>query len=480
MELIKFSMALICLLGNQCRETPANKILYVLPDSLTNTTCTYQPCTTLSKYVSDDGSLPDVANVEYHFLPGEHQVPANLILKNLYKFSIIGIVCKGSLQAVLVGCFHSQVLKIYTSHYVNIRNMTFKHCYSPQPYMYFTSLYLSWCFSCALENIIFTNFGIVSENLIGNSSLNRIYITHTGGQLCQGITLIYMNDGHLLTDKNEYHLLMNEIHITEISNGSKCFNFNDYYTAGIFVYVIRQAKNGTITISNSFFKAIHNTALCIRSNCGTITNIFSFNNCIFHSILAPNAPVVKAVLSNKNIIMSFNNCTFKHNHAEYALISIKLGGKLDVVCRSILDNQTVISLSSLFFRKGQFLSNRGQIWSLTTICNKTNISMIGPIIIKNNWSIALKRYKDLMIFHNMAVHIHGPMIISHNNVGRYTILSSTTSEVVFYDNIIIKQNLCEQVIFLKFQYAYIKIMEYTNITFINNKCSNKLIEVKKE
>ena len=479
MELIKFLMVLIYLVGNQFKESKANKILYVLPDNSTNTSCTYQPCTTLSNYLLDDGTLPDVANVEYHFLPGEHQIPANMVLKNLYNFSIVGIVYKGSLQAELVGCFHSQVLRIYTSHYVKIKNITFKHCHSTQPSTYLTSLYLSWCFSCALENIIFNNFGIVGENLIGNSSLNRIYITHTGGQFCQGITLIYKDDEQLLTDENEYHLLMNEIHVTEIGNGSKCLNLNDYYIAGIFVYVIRQAKNGTITISNSFFKAIHNTALYIRSNCGTIKNIFSINNCTFHSILALNAPVVKAVLSDKNIIMSFNNCTFAHNHAEHAVISIKLGGHLDLVCRSILANQTATFSSSLFFREGHFISNRGQIWFLKSI-TKNVISMIGPIVIKKNWSVAVKKYKSLIAFHNMAVHIHGPVTISRNNVGKYSILFSTMSLVLFYDNIIIKLNFCKEIIFLQFQYAYVKIMENANITFINNKCSNKLIEVTKD
>ena len=40
----------------------------------------------LSQYLLDDGSLSNVGNVEYHFLPGEHQVPANTVLKNLYNF----------------------------------------------------------------------------------------------------------------------------------------------------------------------------------------------------------------------------------------------------------------------------------------------------------------------------------------------------------------------------------------------------------
>ena len=258
---IQFLMVFICLLGNEICKSAANKIFYVLPNDLSNTSCTYQPCTTLGQYLSEDGTLPDVVNVEYHFLPGEHQIPTNVVLKNLHNFSIAGIVGRSSLQVVLVGCVHSHVLKISASHYVNIRKVSFKRCYHPQlqPYIYFTSLYLSWCFSCVLENVIFTNFGIVGENLMGNSFLNGINITHTTGQFCQGITLVYMYrvDEQFLANKNEYNLLMKEIHITEIGNGSKCFNFNDYYIAGLSVYLFRYARNGTIIISNLLFKRIH-------------------------------------------------------------------------------------------------------------------------------------------------------------------------------------------------------------------------------
>ena len=266
---VEFLVVCICLLGNEICESTVNKILYVLPDNSTNTSCTYQPCTTLSNYLLDDGTLPDVANVEYHFLPGEHQIPGNMVLTNLHNFSIVGIVGRSSSQVVLVGCVHSHVLKINASHYVNIRNILFKRCYHPQlqPSMYFTSLYLSWCFSCVLNNVTFTNFGIVGENLMGNSYLNRIYITHTTGQFCQGITLVYSDDDQLLTDKNEYRLLMNDIHITQIGNGSKCFIINDDFTAGLSVYIFSHEKNGAILISNSLFKSIHNKALYFKNKC---------------------------------------------------------------------------------------------------------------------------------------------------------------------------------------------------------------------
>ena len=475
-------MVFICLLGNEICELTANKILYVLPDNSTNTSCAHQPCTTLSQYLLDDGTLPDVVNVEYHFLPGEHQVPANMVLKNLHNFSIVGIVGKSSLQVVLVGCVHSHVLKIHASLYVNIRNVLFKRCYHPQlqSHMYLTSLYLSWCFSCVLENVNFTNFGIVGENLMGNSYLNGIYITHTTGYFCQGITLTYKED-RLFTDKNEYHLLMNKIHITEIGNGSKCFIINDYFTAGLYLYVFRPGKNGdTIIISNSMFKRIHTTALYIKNKCPTHKSIISLNSCVFHSIISLNQPVVQTELSDNDKVISFNNCTFKNNYAIH-VVSIKIKPYKDnhlILCRSILVNQTATSSSRVFFKEGQFILNRGQILLVRSIRKKINISIIGPIIIKNNWS-KLQHFNNLIIFQNMVVYIHGPVIMSYNDARRQSILLYVSSEVLFHGNVIFKQNLCDQIISLS-EYAYIKIMEYTNMVFIYNKCSNKLIEISKE
>ena len=91
----------------------ATDILYVSPDSSTNASCPpSQPCATLSQYLLDDGTLPVVSNVEYHFLPGEHHVPANMMLQNLYNFSIIGTVNNSSSPVVLVGCSQSDIIKI--------------------------------------------------------------------------------------------------------------------------------------------------------------------------------------------------------------------------------------------------------------------------------------------------------------------------------------------------------------------------------
>ena len=101
------------------------EVLYVSPDNSTNDSCPFQLCATLSQHLLDNGTLPVVSNVEYHFLPGEHHVPANMTLRNLHNFSIIGIVNNSSSPVELVGCSHSYIIRIINSYSVTIANVIF-------------------------------------------------------------------------------------------------------------------------------------------------------------------------------------------------------------------------------------------------------------------------------------------------------------------------------------------------------------------
>ena len=138
------------LLANQIWISTATEILYVVPDNSTDAvSCPSQPCATLSQYLLDNGTLPVVSNVEYYFLPGEHYVPANMVLQNLHNFSIIGTVSKPSPLAVLVlvDCPQSYIINIIDSYNVTVANVMLKQGDQPQ----LTNLLLNLCYSCTLK-----------------------------------------------------------------------------------------------------------------------------------------------------------------------------------------------------------------------------------------------------------------------------------------------------------------------------------------
>ena len=158
-----------------------------------------------------------------------------------------------------------------------MKHIRFECCYNPQLQVqltqYFTSLYISQCFSCGVHNVTFMSFGIEGENLLGQFYLNKINITHTTGMFCQGIVL--MSDQSLPNEYSRNHILINELYISTIGNGRKCYSFNKCSTAGVLIFVSGHVNETRITIGNSFFKRFHSTAMHIRSKCGNGKNILS-------------------------------------------------------------------------------------------------------------------------------------------------------------------------------------------------------------
>ena len=69
----------------------ATEILYVLPDNVSDVNCPSQPCATLGQYLLDNGSLPVLSNVEYHFLPGEHHVVRVISIE--LAVNLVDLVC---------------------------------------------------------------------------------------------------------------------------------------------------------------------------------------------------------------------------------------------------------------------------------------------------------------------------------------------------------------------------------------------------
>ena len=167
----------------------ATERFYILPDNSTNDSCPSQPCATLSQHWLHNSTLPVVSNVEYHFLPGEHHVPANMMLQNLHNFSIIGTISNSSLLTVLIGCSQSlYVIYISNSFFVSVTNIMFKHCNMLLNKIGRTTLKLFCCFSCKVENITFVQYGIIGFNLIGRSYLNNIKVGFSN--ICHRLILL--------------------------------------------------------------------------------------------------------------------------------------------------------------------------------------------------------------------------------------------------------------------------------------------------
>ena len=451
------------------------RIFHVLPDNSSNVNCPFQPCATLSQYFLDNSTLPVVSNVQYSFLPGEHHVPASMVLQNLHNFSIIGIFNRSSPPVVLVGCMQSYVLKVINSYNVTIANVMFKRCDQTCAHVKnLTSLLIDICYSCTIQNTVFVNLGLTGTNLLGKSHLTEIVMKSHESQpnilvLCQGIRLIYWKKQ--LDKSHEHLLIMNHINITGEETENRCYNRDPI---GINI-VISMMENLLIVINNSLFYNLYHTALSIRSRC-LGNNTIIIENCTFeHSrnvyikdFLVTIMPLIDIVLSHNNKSISFITCNFNKNYGNLISILVKVQyecyGRILTHCNGTLTNIT--------FVKCQFTGNFGELINIKGRTCRANLLIIGPSHLLKN---TVHRYTsgDYLIFTSyVAVYLIGPVVISSNYAKN--IMHFESSEVLFHKNIIIKSNNCNQVIFL--QFTCIKVMEYSNITLLKNSFHNKLIE----
>ena len=451
-----------------------HELLYVLPDISTNAvSCPSQPCAALSQYVLDNGTLPVVSNVEYYFLPGEHHVPANMTLQNLHDFSIIGTVSKPSPLAVLVlaDCSQSYIIKIIDSYNITIANVMLKQCDQPQ----LTNLLITSCYSCKIENVIFTNLGLVGTSLIGSTYLTEIMLMSSRKfqMFCQKIELNYWRQSY--TDQ-EHKLIMNRLRI--IGDRSKCYSNG---AVGLYISIALITIEGlTINLTNSLFSNLDHTALTVIDQ-GYGHHRVHIENCTFENNYIHKKslhqeindvtlrPLIEIVSTQINKVISFKQCKITGNHLvnDIILISISIKApRYDIDCINPVTNISFVAC--------QFIGNVvSELINVRVKSCKSNLLIIGPTHVTNTTKGFNKRGYIISI-NNMAVDVIGPVVMSFNSAN--TIMFFHHCDIKFYNNITYESNkYLDQVIYLK--YSYIQLTEYTTITFLKNRYTNTLIKI---
>ena len=243
-------------------------------------------------------------------------------------------------------------------------------------------------------------------------------------------------------------------------------NFNNIYSTGVYVEVTRYIKNSTITINNSLFKEeISHMAIHVNNKCATNKISFLINSCTFYSNVRINVPLIEVSLLNYNKLILFKNCIIHKNYGEYSLVLIRIKDTTEIVCMAIPTNQDH-TFSSIYFKECNFTSNNGNLLRMVDDASqgcKIKLSIKGPVYITKNTIYSRSNtelHSDLISFEKVAVHILGPLFVSHNYIGSHrSVLSFKSSEVIIYDTVTFRSNTCGQIIILILQYTYIKVME---------------------
>ena len=316
-----------------CMST-ATEILYILPDNSTDTvSCPSQPCATLSQYLLDNGTLPVVSNVEYHFLPGEYHVPANMTLQDLHNFSIIGTFSSSS-PVALVGCSQAYVIEIIDCSFVIITNVVIKHCsILLNGRTELRNLILSCCFSCKLQNITLLQYGLKALSLIGESYLHNIKLEITRfPEFCWQSFLIQYKYS-TCPSWNSYIDHMQNVTINQLFIQN--YNTHAYANVGLYMDLDYTKYNVKILLIN--FYNMDRTALHIESRCSlTIKRTISITNCTFGLINANAAIQILASPVNQSI--SFTNSKFHHNEKNLIRVDVSLPTNNTFACKLVHDS----------------------------------------------------------------------------------------------------------------------------------------------
>ena len=447
----------------------ATEILYVSPDNSTNGNCPSHRCTTLNQYLLDNGTLPVVSNVEYHFLPGEHHVPANTILQNLYNFSIIGTVNNSSSPVVLVGCSQSYVVNIIDSHFVNIYNVVFKHCSKlTDNKQQSINLKMSCCFSCKIVNVTLLHYGIIGFNLIGKSYLTNIKVKY----LKPRPRLIFLQYAicSLWPNYNKYN---HDVTVSQlIIQNDTSESFKWYEIANIYIHLEYTMYKVNLLLINSTF---YDTALVIRGKLSPATQQVFVANCTFELIRA--YPAIRIYVTPFNKTVSFINCKFRRNLEVIRVISeVCRGTRGSFECEQFVTKDMNLMMTNISFVKCEFINNRNTV-ILVKNGNpiqgglKANI-LLRSLIISQTTSLT-ENDMHMILITAMNVHINETFIVT-NNECNLAIMHFQSCDILFSGKIIFNKNNCTNVISVD---THMKIMEHTNISFVRNTCHNNIISV---
>ena len=549
----KFIQAIIFTYVSTTISISTHQVFYVSPDNSTNPSCSSQPCATLSQYLLDNnGSLPVVSDVEYHFLPGEHHVPTNMTLQNLHNFLITGSQSFILSPTVIIGDSRSYV-KIVDSADVIINNIAFKRAgmdlvlYKDYRLGLYNLVFIN-CSSCRIMNIKFLEYGFYGEDMVGNSYLSNIVANLTAPLCCfHGIHLVYTvtlqgnyhGENTLTIDKismSGYRMLMHKIKISDLNKPCSAIHIRQPFES---------INNTKLIISNCYFYNMDRVILDIDSGlCANFDNndfIVQIENCTFKhnegSLIIPRS-MIKVQMLYFKMTLTFLNCKFFNNY-NLLLLSIEVTDK--DICE-IQINGSSVYFSKLVIANCSFFNNNNNLLQVLGIEPLACVNVyIGPIYItKNSRTSALIHINDVIVHINGPIYIssnsvesvmsistsriwlNGPITITNNEAFYSTLMTFQSSDVVFtgpiniinnlgsvmfmqscnitfngsieiyindgcvyilllqYCDILLKEkilfrsNVCGQIIILKSQKnsAYIKMVEYSSITFTHNICDN--------
>ena len=329
---------------------------------------------------------------------------------------------------------------------------------------------MSCCFSCIIQDITFIQYGLTSYNLIGNSYLHNIKIIQFSQLCCRQILLQYTT----CQSQNNYSNYIHNVTINQIFIQGNTTSFMRLY-----IHWDHSEYHLKILLQNSYFTATNQTALKVQGGSSLTTTQLYIINCTFKYItdiaiiIWPLSPI------NKNV--SFINCDF---HGNMKVIQIIIALCKSFNCELLISNATFpMILTNISFVSCRFIDNRQRLLLIENrapALGKVTLLLSSLYILHNTYpttafksSLATKN--NLILILTMNVYIVSTFTVTKNRC-ELSIMHFQSCDILLSGKTMFNKNNCAQVILLN---TYIKVMEYTNITFKDNTYYDDVISISK-
>jgi len=219
-----------------------------------------------------------------------------------------------------------------------------------------------------------------------------------------------------------------------------------------------------ISITAKTFAAVE----ILIQNCTFASNQYGFKEFEDHQIV-----VIRT--AGFNYTITFSNCVFYQNNNWESLIFVD-----STYLQSVFNNDTCPTTHNIVVERCHFIDNRSPVLELLTdqnfVCN-FNVIIIGPSSLIGNNAFNFHTYgynRGHIYISKGKIKMIGPVRISNNITP--TVIKCISCDMLFSKSIEFTSNVCDNSIISFYAgNSYLKVMEFSNISFTNNSFSNKAI-----
>jgi len=287
--------------------------------------------------------------MEFHLLPGEHQVKSMMVINCVKKFLLTGVANASSLPVLF--CHPKVAIIVLYSYNVTISNLVIKNCncrtasvtsYNANvththkhvptldDYASTISVLLFVCIHCKIRSVALFNhgdYGLLGVNIVGEAKMENINVTinmrPNGTASCNsGILLLFRNSIKYLNYSNA--VVINGL----VVNDNNTSDHSCVLFGGVLDLLFKQTKfNINIMIINSEFNNLElsgKPAISIAMDSYSCTNRVMIQHCFFkyNKFVQSRRELIAISLKQVNASVTFENCVFASNKEMITLISV--------------------------------------------------------------------------------------------------------------------------------------------------------------